>query len=86
MLNIKSIIISHDTAQISGHSSFKGVEIAELCEELESCDISNGTVMPNNVADSVQTSLSRSNSGAAETENGKTYLTFTTLLANSAND
>lgn len=44
------------------HSYFKGMEIAELCEELESCDISNSAVS-NNVTDCVQTnSVSRSDS------------------------
>ena len=55
---------------LSGHSCFKGMEIAQLCEELQDCDISE-SVPSNNVADSVQLSYARSESEASSTENGK---------------
>ena len=51
------------------------MEIAQLCEELQDCDISEN-VPSNNVADSVQPSCARSESEASITENGKNLIIF----------
>ena len=65
---------------ISGHSNFKGVDIAKLCEEFGELDLRKRESALGNLADFTQQAIARYNSVESDTEDGKMDLLHLTHI------
>ena len=66
---------------VSGHSNFKGVDIAELCEEFGELDLMKKENASGNDTDYVLQAIARYNSVESDTEDGKIPFTVCSPLA-----
>ena len=66
---------------ISGHSNFKGVDIAELCEEFGELDLMKSESASGNDTDYVLQAIARYNSVESDTEEGKIPFIICSSLA-----
>ena len=66
---------------ILGHSNFKGVDIAELCETFGELDLMKSESASGNDRDYVLQAMARYNSVESDTEDGKIPFTICSSLA-----